>query len=664
MSICYQEFRDRVDAAVMTKQPATFTRYQDVHAAVQVCFKGASARARAGDLMRLLMLRHAADGVEFQPYFGIAQAIADAFNQDSRIDQPADAWARAIPIVVAHTEILYTADNLTAEKLQGRAIALGQSYKALKDIGYELDLNDDGSVLINDGHLDKLVADIDGLAKRIGGVNLVNMVLERLASNGSYDDELHRFVITRDGRPLGQVPTEPQTPWGYLFQLGVKQLASGGFVTSRYFDQLLKLCRLAVALLDVQPYSSISGHFLKQSTLTKFLQESTIYDSLFGLQQLPAADCELQLSALATRGLLDGNGLGEVPLADLPVIARCILARAKSQAVTYVTAAEIGKELRKSARNVKKIIDMVFAHATPPNQSLQFPPLKTAMEFYGRPLVAMGDGRYWCPPRSIAGKAILDAVIQAVRNINKNVDSLLGKVLEKMLVDQATMHGIQIKHGEYYVQSKKKADGDCDLVVETPEVIVFIEVKKKGLTYAAQSGADLQLLLDLTQGVASSQAQAMKHEHFVSKATLTLKVKGRGDQILSHGGRRVLRISVVSFDYGSLHDRSTIQQFLTIGCNTRIDATDPAMQRVADEVTDTLLELKDYADKVGELKNCIPFMNSVLLSIPQLLILLRRSNSNASFVNELTMHELVLLNTKDWYHHWQYSRRVLLSHSR
>ena len=168
--------------------------------------------------------------------------------------------------------------------------------------------------------------------------------------------------------------------------------------------------------------------------------------------------------------------------------------------------------------------------------------------------------------------------------------------------------------------------------------------------------------LDLAQGVASSQVQAMTHEHFASQAPLTLKVKGRDDQILGHYRRRVLRVSVVSFDYGSLHDRSTIQQFLTIGCNTRIVAIDSIMQGAADEVTETLLELSEYADKVGELNKRTPFLNSVLLSISQLLVLLRKSDSNASFVNELTLHERVLLNTKDWYHHWQYSRRVLLPH--
>lgn len=660
MTIGYQEFRDLVDVAVSAKQPATFTHHQDVHAAVQACFAGASARTLARDLMRLLMLRHTADDVDFQPYYGIAQAIAGAFEHDSRVDPPADAWVRAVPIVVAHAEIVYTADDLAAKMVQGHSVSLGQSYKALKDSGYALTLNEDGCVLIDDGPLGKLIADVDGLAARIGGINLVNRLLERLTANRLYDDELHRFVITRDGRSTGQVPAEPQIPWGYLFQLGVKHLASGGTAKSGEFDQLLQLCRDAVALMDVQPYNSISGFFLKPSALTNFLRDSTIYDSLFGLQQLPAADCELQLSALAAHGLLNGKGLGEVPLADLPVIARCILAKAKSQTVTYVTAAEIGKELRKSANNIKRMLDQVFAHPTPPNQSLQFPPLKTAMEYHSRPLIAMGDGRYWCPPRSIAGKAIFDAIMQAARNINKNVDSLLGKVLEGMLIKEAIVRGIQIKSGEYFVQSTKKADGDCDLVVETPEAIVFIEVKKKTLTYAAQSGADMQLMLDLAQGVASSQVQAMKHEHFVSRAPLTLRVNGRDDQILSHDGRRVLRVSVVSFDYGSLHDRSTIEQFLTLGCTTRIDVIDPALQDAADDVNKSLSALREYADKLGELNKRPPFLNSVLLSIPQLLILLRKSSCNASFVNELTLHERIRLYTKDWYHHWQCSRRVLL----
>jgi len=125
----------------------------------------------------------------------------------------------------------------------------------------------------------------------------------------------------------------------------------------------------------------------------------------------------------------------------------------------------------------------------------------------------------------------------------------------------------------------------------------------------------------------------------------------------THGGRRVLRVSVVSFDYGSLHDRITVQKFLHIASTTAITANDSTMQSAADEATKAFLELRSTAVRVGELAKDTPFFDSLLLSIPQLLVLLRRSTSNVSFVKELTHYERMAFSTKDWYHHWQASRR-------
>jgi Holliday junction resolvase-like predicted endonuclease len=655
MSIGYQEFRSLVDEALSANTPATLKTHEEVQNAISGCFTSGSPRLRARNLVQWLTQRHAADGASLQPYSGIAQFIANVSMQEGPIVPPIGEWASAVSIAVAHRGLFYMPDEETTKILQARAMAFGEAVKELRGLGYALELSNEGQLSMEDGPLQKLNADLDNLAALIGGAELVNRVLKHLTDALAYDDEFERFIITRYGSALGTVPAEPQVPWGYLFQLGIKHLHAGGRPSTRDFEKLIKLSRLAVAVIDIQPYGGVGSFFLTAATVTGFLQESARYDSLFGLQQLPSADCELQLATLGNGGKLAGTAKGGAALTDLPAIARVILAKADTRKATSVTAAEIGKALHKSQRNIKSILDQVFAHTSPPNQDLEFPPLTTDMGYHGRPLVAMSDGSYWCPPRSVAAKAMFDAVMRAVREVNVDVDSQLGKLLEGMLIKQATARGLTIKSGEYFVQSVKKADGDCDLVIETDREIVFMEVKKKTLTYAAQSGADLQLLLDMAQGFASSQQQAMKHERFVRQAPLTLKAPGREDQQLAHNGRRVLRVSVVSFDYGSLHDRATLQQFLNIGCRSRIDAKDPVMQVHADKVNDAFTKLRELAKANGEFNRKTPFFDSVLLSIPQLLYLLRKSTDNASFVSELIDYERMNFNMKDWYAHRQYT---------
>ena len=131
--------------------------------------------------------------------------------------------------------------------------------------------------------------------------------------------------------------------------------------------------------------------------------------------------------------------------------------------------------------------------------------------------------------------------------------------IERFLETEFAAHGVPICGGEYDADGEH---GECDLVIETPETVIFSEVKKKALTRRAKAGSDADLLLDLAGSLLAAQAQAGWHEVRLRRHEhLDLKREGMTRR-LALNGRQVERVAVSLFDFGSFQDRILLKQFL------------------------------------------------------------------------------------------------------
>ena len=66
-------------------------------------------------------------------------------------------------------------------------------------------------------------------------------------------------------------------------------------------------------------------------------------------------------------------------------------------------------------------------------------------------------------------------------------------MIERFLEAEFISHDVPVRAGDYDAGSEH---GQCDLVIEAPETVIFAEVKKKTLTRWAKAGSDAHLLLD------------------------------------------------------------------------------------------------------------------------------------------------------------------------
>ncbi|WP_208907900.1 hypothetical protein [Paracidovorax avenae] len=646
-------FKELVASEGSINEAAGVGAYEETVLQVRAAFSSAdkSARERVKKLRSEIILRHVLDGEPLAPYLAFADTL-DAVLRDGSAGKRADHdWRRAIALIAANARSFRFSFDHEDEilRLNAADVALGTAIRTLRDYGYRIGIEGGNANLAEDVRL-RLSTDIDEAVRKIGGQALMTAIMHNLQS--TFNHEARRYLLVRTVTTHINEP-QPQVPWAYLYQLALKHFkAPSRDLSETAFRYLVGLTTSAVALLGAQPYNGFHSIFLDARSIIGFLQKSVVYDSLFTLPQIPYKHIAAMLRMLIQNSYFGKSQIEGAPMETILQIAQGFLSAAKEDRPLLFSAAELGAKLKKSRSNVANVLDRYFCHPNGSvNAKLTFLPKSTDIDSGFWPLAKIGDEKYWCPPQQFAGTAVLEAIQTALRTVHPKFDEDLGKIIEKFLVEEFRARGIACTHGDYDVgnDNGKPTHGECDLVLETASEILFFEVKKKPLTRIARTGSDVHLLIDMGKGLLDPQLQAMRHErHLVSQGRLKLERKDRTTTEVVLNGREVFRVSVVLMDYGSIHDRQTFQQFMTICCNARFDAVNPADQNAVKEFNQRTRELREIVTGWDEIDDHFPFGTSYFLSVSQIFFLLDAATDVDSFVKELLLtRHIRAANTTD-----------------
>lgn len=250
--------------------------------------------------------------------------------------------------------------------------------------------------------------------------------------------------------------------------------------------------------------------------------------------------------------------------------------------------------------------------------------------------------------RSVATPAFLEALLSPLRVADrKGFDSALGIQIEKFLFDEFSSHNVPTSKGEYTTED---GEGECDLVIETDEVIIFLEIKKKPLTRRARSGSDAHIVIDLAQSLLAAQLQAGWHEVRLRRyGHLELNYQGNTTR-LELKGREIERIAVSLLDFGSFQDRILLERFLSATATTNLKPVDDSLRSKFDNLNCSLDELRSQMTALAGLTDARPFFNCWFLSVPQLLMLLGKIDGAESFKNALWSTRHAITGANDFYY--------------
>lgn len=661
-----ETFRAWVDAARAARAPSFLSDWHQIRDALRSNFKGTSPQANAFNLARLSVIFHEYVSDPLQPYHDFSWTISDACRDALGDTAQPEQWRMAIELIAAHETVLEktTMPHESILKVRAQEVEVGRACAILKHHGYALAIDDEARVDMSDAECVKLGQEIDVIARRVGGENVLEAVFHLVDSKRLFDVEQGRWHLTRPGFLFGETAEKAQPPWGYLYNLGLKHIDASGTSSSTEMNKLFELVQAGTTIMCVQSFNAFDGMNIDANKLTQYLIQSVVYDSLFAFSQVDERVATELVSQLAT-DLESEKVVHEVSLVEAARMGNLILKMADVKYPVILRAKDLSSVLRKSRTNVQKLLDTVYAHTSPANAALCYPPRSTEINASDRPLVWRGEGVYLCPPRAMCAKAVLQSMLDLCDLAVPNVGSQYGPLIERLLINAARAQGLQVKCGKYDLGKVDghELKGDCDLVIQTEDVVVFLEVKKKGLTKASRSGdvlSDMSLLLDLAQSVAYSQFQALRHESLLRqyKKLVLTSADGTTSEV-RWSNQKVLRVSVSLFDMGSLQDRVTLQSFLNLGSRIQVAHPDSALEEATKEVNRLLTKLREQAVAVGELGSSKPFDGSYQLSASHLFVLLGCSSSNESFVEELTRGHRVVNGTRDFYAHRRHMKQLV-----
>jgi hypothetical protein len=635
------------DGSSYTQREASKALYAKISAAFTSGHQKVVERCRT--LREELVHSQIIDGEKPDPYFAVLDHLEDAVRSQPQIEGDVSGdWDAAIHHAYDHVWIQDFSTSENRERTYARFYAVARAAKRLKDAGITL-VRNGHLIYIDPASEDKLVTALQERVSHMGGISLCRRIFRQIAP--LYDGIQERYhVVSRPGSAVGGTP---QIPFGYLLLLAAKHF-SGTKPKDDTNQNWGAICQIATdyaSVLDVQVY-----------------KEFALYDTLFRIPQIRGSDIERIAHGLFgdfNPGDLHGSGWS---ISDVISVTRVIMDRSRDhRGPVSFTAKDISSRCPNIDKvKIKAILDEVLAHPpSGPNQEFAKPTDAPTVggsndvghNFFQRPLVSSDCKTYWLLDHAMGALPCLEAMLAVLRSAHKDFDGRLGLPIERFLRAGFGDRNVPTLTGKYVSRGE---DGECDIVVETTDTIIFFELKKKPLTRRAQAGSEAHALLDLAHSLLAAQLQAGWHELRLKRDGF-LDLNDNGHQVrLELRGRHVERVAVSLTQFGSFQDRVFVQQYLEATLHANFSVTEPSLQREFAKLTALLDELREQINQLhpGAAELDRPFFHCWFLSVPQILILLDDTHDATSFRQALWKTRHIITGSSDFYHDYAWFKRA------
>ena len=579
-------------------------------------------------------LRAAAGGFALERVFGskrvyddIIKQILPCFGGGLELKPPIDAcWVEAGEIGLGLSKL----DCFTMPDQRHEAVA--SAARRLVGQGYGLTLAD-GRV----ERTGRAIGEITGAIRdRLGRLGLMTSLAALLTV--ARHRAVHEFGQYLFGRQRDVVSSEAVIPFGFLLNLAVR--ASDGPCTSSApetdWREAVELARDLVAVVDVQPYNQFWAVNTQPRRVGEVLSEVGLYDHLSAFRQwaLPVTPKLLGSFFGTEHDETLSEKLGWC-VADAVSLTKGLVANVRTEPQRFSRADLMSAGL--DGATLDRMLPYFAHRKTTVNGDYESPMDARKADLMLRPFIEVEGGAYVAPVASTLGPACYEAVASAVRETlpSKTVSDLVGTGTERSVAALLRAVGLEPSvEGQKYNEGQETDAGECDLVLEDEENVVFIECKAKPLTRATMGGEGLAAVLDYVGSVVASQAQALQHERLLRHQG---EIRFDGGRCLKHKGREVTRFSVTLLDHGSLQDQFLFVNLVEPLLRSKV-VVDPAERTGRVEALGEELERHRKEMEAAEGRSRSPWaeaLGAAYLSYGQLAVILSENRSVSGLVEVL-----------------------------
>ena len=579
-------------------------------------------RAAAG----AFALERAIGGSDRQ-YDAIIEEILPCFGGGTELRPPTDdCWVTAgeIGLGLSMLDCFHLPDQ--------RHAAVSSAAARLVRFGYMLTL-ENGRVDPAGSGISEIAEAIRDRLERVGLMDSLRSLL-----GAARHCAVHEFDQYLFGRHYHVVSSEAAIPFGFLLNLIVQVSDRPCMSKTPETDwrEAVELARDLVAVMDVQPHNKFWTIGIKPRRIEELLSEVGLYDHLFGFRQWT-----LPVTPRLLRSLFGHEH-------DAALVEKCGWSVADAELLSAAIVKTVRKEPQRLTRadlmstgldgsTLDRMLPY-FVHAKGTvNAGYDSPIAAGKADLMFRPLVESGNGTFVSPTASTLGPACYEAVAAAMREAlpREAVSDLVGSGTERSVAALFRFFGIQPSmEGLKYNEGAETDAGECDLVFEDDDNVLFIECKVKALTRATMGGQRFAAVLDYAESVVASQVQALQHERLLRDHG---EIRFDDGQCLRHKGREITRLSVTLLDHGSLQDRFLFVNLVEPLLRSKI-VVEPGARRSRYDGLSKLLNRHREEMKAAEGRKKSPWVEALgaaSLSFGQLAIILIEHQSVSALIDVL-----------------------------
>ncbi|WP_170230405.1 hypothetical protein, partial [Aneurinibacillus danicus] len=624
-------------------------------------------------LVKQLILKFMVENIEIHPYLEVLEEInARLQNGILIVDMNNEAqWNEIIQITMDIIN-LSEENELFKHPLEWyeRTYKVGKSTQYLMGKGYKFKVENTRVISQEDDYL-RIALEIEKYVIELGGINIAEFMLKKLSS--SFNPRLQRFMkVRRYSGFTTEQKVEPEIPWGYLFALCVKHFVRRNFkkdavqIFNKKIEELFKLATAYISMLDIQEYSKFGHMFVQTDKLVEYVRDNVLFDNIILFPQWNPKYIPLMMEGLL-KEFFDTKEVKsslKFSFEELLLVVKESLKSSSVNSLSFISKRSLKQTANHISNSSLHNIFSILSHNRNKLNSEYIVP-NNLNEFFLKPFIKVNEDQYMMLHPSLCAFSFFEAVCNELRKFIPNFDNQLGLKFEDFI--KITLEQNEIEYSSGYYGN----DGECDLIIETPEKVIFIEVKKKALTRTALAGYDINIFEDISKSLISSQKQLGAHElALVRDKEIILREKrsakkGKQGTIkkIEWKDRIIHRVSVSLNEYGFFNDHSVTKNILETIVQGEVHAVDPEKDKQLEQLRKHTRELIGQIEELRqlqgeEIERWIPFFDCSFYSLNQLLMVINDSHSTESFVDNLFTTHHVTLSTLDFYLEYEYWRNI------
>lgn len=572
----------------------------------------------------------------------LCYSIGNTYYFDFNEAYLTELFEYAVKLYLCSPEFVDTKDVETASIIKSMKNLL-----SIKKFEYAIKC---GYIYFSDDAEKEIQFKIEQSISNIGGIEFLrNFFAKEIAPK--YNAEIDRFLIHRNVQQISADIKNIKLPYNYLIQLSAKHTDDAKSVLltesgiKNEYNKAIKISSDYLNVLDLQPYNFYEDLFYDFKNIPVKLSQNILFEKLYTpIQYRPDFTRKFLQDVYAP--FFDNSVNFGYNYKEYIRFCDCILSE-RRYCVTY-SFEELWKltNIRRSA--LTKILEDVSFSSAEVNG--YFKNFLSETNYRLRPLIKLKNEKYFLFSAYFNGFAFCEVLYNKL-NLHYGFDfnRKKGNKVEKMVKNLFKEKNYQFHSGKYFINKGKNEE--CDMVIETSDKIVFVEIKNQPLPDTFEQGDDVETLRCLGEGMIKAQMQCFKHiRQLKDKGVLILSGYNHPPYELKLNNRQIICVSVCSQEYLFLTNKTFSECFLDSMLFATYHANDCSKENRLNKLNSLREKLASLiADIYGETKVHRVFFDTLFRSAQQVSTIINASDTLEDFVDNLTTPIYITDGTGDVY---------------